>query len=525
MIKSADRGDREMDPGCPTWKQRLHIKFLAIVSLTFLAIIIPGAWMLFAFMNLTDEETLTSRIGNLAARSAGAIERHGAFDDLSLARDLMAPLAADRAFLCAELRLGESIAASLPAGQGCVTGQAGHQLFLPIDDMEIWNLRIEFTDAEIREARQLEILIGVGVISITFLAVLIAGGLAYRFLISRPLNRLTGAIRQAARTGQRDAVMWQSRDEMGMVIDAYDSLVRRECKRERQLNATYDKIRKSEAALNSLNHDLEARVRDRTEELETAKREADRANESKTQFLWSMSHELRTPLNAIIGFSEIMSQQVYGPVQPPRYKEFADDILFSGRLLLKVINDLLDIARIEVGKETLHEEPVCMANLLSECKRVVQPLAEEKQLTLRGIVIDAGLTLSVDATKTKQILLNIASNAIKNTPVGGSVSITIGVESDGRAAMRVSDTGCGIALEDIPLVLEPFGRVQNDPLQTPKGTGLGLPLARKMIEMHGGEMVLESEVGIGTTVTISYPSNRVLERSPTPARMAYGASY
>ncbi|WP_420566118.1 ATP-binding protein [Thalassobaculum sp.] len=497
-------------PSRPRWSQRLHIRFLAIVSLAFLLIIVPCAWLILSLMHRTDDEQLTARVGNLSARAASAIDRHDAYANPALVGDLLAPLAADRAFLCAELRSGNTVAATLPAAQGCVAGQEGHYFELPVDDRGAWILRAGFTDAELTEIRNLEMLLGLVAISVAFLAVLIAGGLSYRFLIWRPLNRLADAILRSARSGSRNIVLWNSRDEMGLVVGAYNSLVLSETARERQLQDSVARARASEEALATLNQELEQRVQERTRELEIAKREADRANDSKTQFLWSMSHELRTPLNAIIGFSEIMSRELFGKIEPGRYKGFADDILYSGQHLLKVINDLLDIARIEVGRETLADEPTDVAALLAETLRVIAPLAHEGGVRLETHMDRNGMTLLIDPVKVRQILINLLGNAVKHTPAAGTVSIEVRVGPDGRVAVVVADTGPGIPPESLGQVMEPFGRADGVSPHLKKGTGLGLPLARKMAELHGGALVLESELGVGTRVTVYLPAGRHL---------------
>lgn len=494
----------------PRWSQRLHIRFLVIVSLAFLLIIVPCAWLLFGFMHHTDNAILTSRIGNLSARAASAIDRHDAYVTPALARDLLAPLASDRAFLCAELKNGSTVAAALPAAQGCLAGQDGYYLELPVDEHGTWVLRAGFTDAELRNVREMELLLGLLAISIAFLAVLIAGGLSYRFLIWRPLDRLTEGILHSAKSGSRSIVLWNSQDEMGLVVGAYNSLVLSETDRERQLQNSFERLRASESALATLNQELELRVQERTGELEIAKREADRANESKTQFLWSMSHELRTPLNAIIGFSEIISRELFGRIEPGRYKEFADDILYSGEHLLKVINDLLDIARIEVGRETLADEPTEVAPLLAETLRVIAPLAHDGGVRLEPGMDRNGMTLLIDPVKMRQILINLLSNAVKHTPADGTVSVEVRIEADRRIAFVVEDTGSGIPAGSLGLVMEPFGRADGVSPPMKKGTGLGLPLARKMAELHGGELALESELGVGTRVTVYLPAERHL---------------
>ena len=505
--------DRDM-PSRPPWLQRLHIRFLAIVSLAFLLIIVPCAWLIFNLMHQTDDALLTSRVGNLSARAAGAISRHDAYANPALVGDLLAPLASDRAFLCAELRNGASVAAALPAAQGCAAAPEGHYFELPVDDHGTWMLRAGFTDAELIEVRNLEMLLGLTAISVAFLAVLIAGGLSYRFLIWRPVNRLTDGILRSARSGSRSIILWNSRDEMGLVVGAYNSLVLSETERERQLQESFERLQASESALAALNQELEHRVQERTRELEIAKREADRANDSKTQFLWSMSHELRTPLNAIIGFSEIMSRELFGRMEPGRYKEFADDILYSGQHLLKVINDLLDIARIEVGRETLSEEPTDVAALLAETLRVIAPLAHEGGVRLETRMDRNGMALLIDPVKMRQILINLLGNAVKHTPKDGTVVVEVRVEQDGCVAFVVADTGSGIPASSLDQVMEPFGRAEGGASHRKKGTGLGLPLARKMAELHGGTLTLESEFGIGTRVTVHLPAARHLALVP-----------
>ncbi|MEQ8584491.1 MAG: ATP-binding protein [Thalassobaculaceae bacterium] len=525
MTRSRDAGPEPAVPTRPRWAQRLHVRFLAIVTASFLLIILPAAWLLFGTMQQTDNLLLASRIGSLSARAAGAIDRHGAHQDPALARDLLAPLAADRAFLCAELRQGPSVVAAVPTAQGCVTGLPGESLEIPVGDRPVLTLRARFTDAELVETRRLELALTISAVTLAFLAVLAAGSLSYRLLIWRPLSRLNKAIALSAGTGPRRTVDWNSRDEIGLIVQAYNRLAIKETDRERELRSAYDRARASEQALGALNRDLEERVRQRTEQLEIALHEADRANDSKTQFLWSMSHELRTPLNAIIGFSEVISSQVFGPVRPVRYRAYADDILYSGRHLLKVINDLLDIARIEVGRERLDEAPTETGPLVANTLRVIAPLAEESHVALDSAVADGPACLMIDATKMQQILLNLLANAVKHTPSGGTVSLDVGIADDGRPRFRVSDTGHGIPAEALTQVLEPFGRAEGGASpHFQKGTGLGLPLARKMAELHGGELVLKSTVDVGTDVTVYLPASRILpaDAAQQNARSAVG---
>ncbi len=501
----------------PSWSRRLLVKFLLLVGATFLALIVPGVWLLLGFTLQVDEASLTARIGNLAGRTADALNRHQAYEVPTLARDLMSPLAADRSFLCAEIRTADAVVAALPQAQGCPDSLAGSEIRLPVDATGGWVLRVVFSDAELKNARELEFTLAISAIVLAFMAAMLAGAVGFRFLVGRPLNLLLAAIRESAETGVRRVVVWNSRDELGLVTAAYNVLVDHEVKRERDLTAANERLTRSEADLSALNRDLEARVLDRTRDLERAKLRAELANTSKTQFLRSMSHELRTPLNAIIGFADLMRTGILGPMEHPRYLEFTHDIHDSGRHLLKIIDDLLDIARIEVGQETLREEAVDLDALVSDCHRTVGPMAIERGLSLHIDATAPGLVLRIDRTKIKQVLLNLLSNAIKNTPRGGRVSSAVersptdGAGSTGDVELRVTDTGRGMTAEQIPMALTAFTRLDDDPMLPQKGTGLGLPLSRMMVELHGGALTLESEIGRGTQVTLRLPQARVVE--------------
>jgi two-component system cell cycle sensor histidine kinase PleC len=224
---------------------------------------------------------------------------------------------------------------------------------------------------------------------------------------------------------------------------------------------------------------------------------------SKSQFLANMSHELRTPLNAIIGFSDMMKGQLLGPIGSVRYIEYARDIHSSGTHLLSLINDVLDMSKIEAGRYTIHPEPLDAAEMLRTCERLVRVRASEAGVAL-GIAAAQELPLSADARALKQILLNLLTNAIKFTPSGGSVSQSAGRENDG-IVFRVSDTGCGIPAEDLPRIGRRFEQVDNALTRKGEGTGLGLALCRALVDLHGGTLTLESTVGVGTTVTVWLP--------------------
>jgi PAS domain S-box-containing protein len=239
--------------------------------------------------------------------------------------------------------------------------------------------------------------------------------------------------------------------------------------------------------------------------LETALTDAQQANQVKSAFLASMSHELRTPLNAILGFSDILSGQYFGPPGEGKYREYATDIHSSGEHLLELINDLLDISSIEAGKTTLHREQLTIEDIVEDCKRTIAQKAIVKDI---AIVTPVGVhaTLYADKRAIKQILLNLLSNAIKFTPNGGKVTVTAeGAKQTTRIV--VSDTGRGIAPEQLPDITSPFTKSLDNPHVTEQGWGLGLAISKSLVELHGGVMTIESEVGKGTSVSIEIPSH------------------
>ncbi|MEQ9328859.1 MAG: PAS domain-containing sensor histidine kinase [Rhodospirillales bacterium] len=240
--------------------------------------------------------------------------------------------------------------------------------------------------------------------------------------------------------------------------------------------------------------------------------DAQQANRVKSEFLANMSHELRTPLNSIIGFAESLSLEIFGPHTSPKYNEYSGDILSSATHLLSVINDILDLSRIEAGETRVEDDRINLPDLIGESVSMIRPLAAARQHSIR---IDAPRDLPplvADSRLVRQILLNILSNAIKYTGIGGSITVTAGL-SDGILFFSVSDTGIGIAEEDLDHVLEPFGQARAAAEITHPGTGLGLAICKHLAELHGGRLKLDSKVGIGTTATVFMPSNRTSPRA------------
>ncbi|HKF71401.1 MAG TPA: ATP-binding protein [Stellaceae bacterium] len=253
-----------------------------------------------------------------------------------------------------------------------------------------------------------------------------------------------------------------------------------------------------------------ARTERRNREAEEARRAAESANRSKSRFLAVMSHELRTPLNAIIGFSDLIQTQSLGPLQPAKYREYAEDIHVSGQNLLSVINDILDMAKIEDGKMVLFEEAIDLCQQVSVAIRFVADRARQGQIALDREIAPGLPPLLADQRSIRHILLNLLSNSIKFTPGGGRVAVRAERVRDGGLALAVADTGIGMSPEHLAVALTPFGQVANEYTRRHDGTGLGLPLVKSLAELHGAAVEIESALGRGTTVRITFPAARVL---------------
>jgi len=238
-------------------------------------------------------------------------------------------------------------------------------------------------------------------------------------------------------------------------------------------------------------------------------RRAEHANRAKSEFLANMSHELRTPLNAILGFAEIINNQIYGEIADQKYVDCAHDIESSGRHLLEIINDILDLAKIESGQAELYEEDVDIPHVITQCVRMVEDRAEQRGVNVSVEADDALPPVWADERKVKQILINLLTNAVKFTPEGGRVVVKAARAGDGGLRVMVRDTGIGMKPEDIPLALSPFSQIDGSYNREHEGTGLGLPLSKSLSEMHGGDLNVDSDVGQGTTVTLCLPPERV----------------
>lgn len=254
--------------------------------------------------------------------------------------------------------------------------------------------------------------------------------------------------------------------------------------------------------------------------LREAKENAEASNREKSAFLANMSHELRTPLNAIIGFSELLRQGSHGPINPPQYVEYVEDIYQSGSDLLSIVNDILDLAKCESGTMNLCISEVPLSEIVNSVVRQVQPLATTAEVVIETDIGDNSIRLSVDESRLRQIVRNLLSNSIKFTPAGGCVRISASFAHNGDLVLAVADNGIGISPDDLPRILEPFQQVDNSLSRKYEGTGLGVPLACAMANLHDGRLEYESELGNGTTANLILPCSRIVASDGSKARSA-----
>jgi signal transduction histidine kinase len=322
----------------------------------------------------------------------------------------------------------------------------------------------------------------------------------------RPLSRLTDAVDRidpGFRPYNPIQAVGPEDGELKHLQDTFNRLLNR-------LESAHAERAAYEEELICARAQLEDAVAERTKQLDGARRRAEEANVAKSRFLAMMSHELRTPLNSILGFSQFMVDEIMGRMGNARYLEYAADIQHSARHLLDVINDILDISKVEAGETKLEEEDLNLREVAATVQRLMSPRIGAKKQVLSINIPDNMPKLRADGRVIRQVLMNLFSNANKFTPEGGALAISTGVDYRGGIRVEVADTGIGISAEDVPLVLEAFGQVRTSHTVTHEGTGLGLTLSKQLIELHGGDLAIQSEVGKGTTVILRFPADRTI---------------
>lgn len=358
----------------------------------------------------------------------------------------------------------------------------------------VGRLAVAMNAEPIVKRTQQRLLYGIGFGLAAIVAALVAAQIALGRIVATPLSRLLDVIEQTGGGGERATVEWSSRDEMGRVVEAYNKLQRRE--------------RANEQALAEINETLEARVRDRTQDLDRARREAVKANKAKSEFLANMSHELRTPLNSVLGFTQILRTSRSGEWNE---KDLDHLVMIekSGEILLRLIDQVLDLNKIEAGALMIEVEDVPLSNAIEQSVGIVTAQAEKA-----GVLIDVNIesfvdiSVKADPLRLRQVLLNLLSNAIKYNRAGGRVGLRAGA-SEGKVRIVVSDTGIGIAESDIKRAFEAFNRLDQD-IGAISGAGLGLTISQRLVEMMGGSIDVESKVGEGSTFTVTLNSGERL---------------
>lgn len=245
-----------------------------------------------------------------------------------------------------------------------------------------------------------------------------------------------------------------------------------------------------------------------------ARRRAEEANIAKSKFLANMSHELRTPLNAILGFSEVMKNELFGPHSVPSYKDYSNDIHSSGHHLLTLINEILDLSRVEAGRYELKEEAISIPGVVEDCIHLLTMRADKRDISLQSAIEESLPRIWADERAVRQITLNLLTNAIKFTPQGGKVTVKAGWTASGGQYISITDTGPGIPPEEIPVVLSSFGRGSSAQKNADEGSGLGLPIVKGLVELHGGSFTLKSKVRVGTEAITIFPPQRVMNALP-----------
>jgi signal transduction histidine kinase len=361
------------------------------------------------------------------------------------------------------------------------------------DGRGVGRVIVTMTDSRIRDEMVSRLYFAAALSVLLFGAIVVISFVVYRRVVGEPLSELMAAINETGQGRDGRRIVPTRDDEVGDVFHAF--------------NRMRDRQDRYEIDLEAARVGLERRVRERTADLKKAHDEALAANRAKSQFLANMSHELRTPLNSIIGFSEVLAMANVGDKE--ERLAYAKDIRESGVHLLNLINDLLDLSKAEAGHLELDEGTLALESTMEACVGMLRTSIEQKGLSVDIAVPPSAPTLRADERKMRQVFLNLLSNAVKFTPDGGSIEIRSRPTADGGLAISIADTGIGIARADLDRVMRPFVQVDGAFTRRHGGTGLGLPMVRTLVELHGGAFQLSSTPGEGTVATVTLPAGRL----------------
>lgn len=455
----------------------------------------------FLFVNISNyyesQQNLLERSELLAEMRAESLSSSmWNFDD-SITKDIIKSLQRDKNFFGAEVFDAEGksfvqVLNGVPDGTQLIISK-DIKYFYKGNNQVIGKLVLYISTKEITNALYKKILYSIVAFLVLITAISITLSITFR-LVTKPLTQIAEAM-EAYGHGKKDVSLpeMNSNDEISTLADNFKNM-------------------KSE--INDFTNNLEDLVRKRTAQLELALTKVQAANDSKSKFLANFSHELRTPLNAIIGFSEFISGELLGKLGNAKYKEYAKNISDSGTHLLDMINDILDLSKAEAGKLVISMEYIDLADSLHDCSRYIEKKATDANIAVIKNIPANLPPIVIDRIRLKQIMLNLLSNAVKFTPVGGQIVISASVEKlddiNNEFTIIVKDSGIGMSAEQIKTAFETFGQVDDDAERAAKGTGLGLPLTKHLVELMGGTITVESKKDVGTTMAVKFISDNSL---------------